>query len=98
MWTLAPVRQPLPWPAARRRGPAAPARPAEGPVKQAATPPAPGQVEVTVVPGVARYHRSGCILIRFLGTDDLEVMPRQQAQDAGFAACRACQPDELDTG
>jgi hypothetical protein len=70
----------------------------EGPVKQAATPLPPGQVEVTVVPGVARYHRNGCILIRFLGTGDLEVMPRQQAQDAGLAACRACQPDELDTG
>jgi len=69
----------------------------QGPVKQAATPPAPGQVEVTVVPGVARYHRNGCILIRFLSTGDLEVMPRQQAQDAGFTACRACQPDELDT-
>jgi hypothetical protein len=53
---------------------------------------------VTVVPGVARYHRSGCILIRFLGTGDLEVMSRQQAQDAGFVACRACQPDELKPG
>ncbi|HUY51826.1 MAG TPA: hypothetical protein VMV92_40025 [Streptosporangiaceae bacterium] len=54
-----------------------------------------GHIDVTVVPGVARYHRSGCILIRFLGTDDLEVMPRQQAEDAGFVPCRACQPDEL---
>jgi hypothetical protein len=81
-----------------------PARPAEtvpaaaSPVKQAAQPPATGQIKVTVVPGVARYHRSGCILIRFLGSDDLEVMPRLQAQDAGFVACRACQPDELKTG
>jgi hypothetical protein len=74
-------------------GPAAP-----GSAKQAAKPQAASQVEVTVVPGVARYHRNGCILIRFLGTDDLEVMPRPQAQDAGFAACRACQPDELPTG
>jgi hypothetical protein len=59
---------------------------------------APGQADVTVVPGVARYHRSGCILIRFLGADDLEIMPRQQAADAGFVPCRACQPDELKTG
>jgi hypothetical protein len=71
---------------------------AAGMVKQAAKPQATGQIEVTVVPGVARYHRSRCILIRFLGADDLEVMPRQQAQDAGFVACRACQPDELKTG
>ena len=50
---------------------------------------------MTVVPGVARYHRSGCILIRFLGDDDLEVMTRQAAEEAKFAACRACQPDQL---
>ena len=50
---------------------------------------------MTVVPGVARYHRSGCILIRFLGQDDLEVMTRQAAEEAEFVACRACQPDQL---
>jgi hypothetical protein len=72
--------------------------PVAGTVTQAARPQSTGQIEVTVVPGVARYHRSGCILIRFLGTDDLAVMPRQQAQDAGFVACRACQPDELKPG
>jgi hypothetical protein len=48
-----------------------------------------------VVPGVARYHRPECILIRFLGEDDLETMPKQQAVSDGLAACRACQPDEL---
>jgi hypothetical protein len=50
---------------------------------------------VTVVPGVARYHRSECILIRFLGTGDLDIMTRQEAEEAKFAACRACQPDQI---
>ena len=57
---------------------------------------APGRVEVTVVPGVARYHRSECILIRFLGAGDLEIMTRQEAEDATMMACRACQPDQLE--
>ena len=48
-----------------------------------------------MVPGVARYHRSECILIRFLGEGDLETMPKQQAVAAGLIACRACQPDQL---
>jgi hypothetical protein len=58
--------------------------------------PAPGRIEVTVVPGVARYHRSECILIRFLGAGDLDIMTRQEAEDAKFAACRACQPDQIE--
>ena len=57
--------------------------------------PAPGRIEVTVVPGVARYHRSECILIRFLGAGDLDIMTRQEAEEAKFAACRACQPDQI---
>ena len=56
----------------------------------------PGRVEVTVVPGVARYHRGGCILIRFLGAGDLEIMTRQEAEEASFVPCRACQPDQLE--
>ncbi len=63
----------------------------------AAAEPVPGRIEVTVVPGVARYHRSGCILIRFLGAGDLEIMTRQEAEDAKFMACRACQPDQLES-
>jgi hypothetical protein len=59
-------------------------------------PPAPGRVDVTVVPGVARYHRSECILIRFLGAGDLEIMTRQEAEEAKFVPCRACQPDQLE--
>ena len=62
----------------------------------AAGKPAPGRVEVTVVPGVARYHRRECILIRFLGDGDLEIMTKQEAVDAKFVACRACQPDQLE--
>ncbi len=87
-------------PAAKAPGPDAPGAPesaAEEPASDGATAkPAPGRVEVTVVPGVARYHRSGCILIRFLGAGDLEIMTRQEAEDAKFAACRACQPDQLE--
>ena len=48
-----------------------------------------------MVPGVARYHRSECILIRFLGQDDLEIMSKQEAVSSGLIACRACQPDQL---
>jgi hypothetical protein len=58
---------------------------------------APGRVDVTVVPGVARYHRSECILIRFLGAGDLEIMSRQEAEEATFVPCRACQPDQLES-
>ncbi len=56
----------------------------------------PGRIEVTVVPGVARYHRSECILIRFLGAGDLEIMTRQEAEEAKLVPCRACQPDQLE--
>ena len=50
--------------------------------------------EVTVVPGVARYHRRGCILIRFLSDGDLETMTRREAEAAGSVPCKACQPDK----
>lgn len=50
--------------------------------------------QVAVVPGVARYHRRGCILIRFMGDSDLESMTREAAEQAGYVACRACQPDQ----
>jgi hypothetical protein len=49
--------------------------------------------DVTVVPGVPRYHRSECILIRFMGDNDLQRMPVEQARKAGCTPCRACQPD-----
>ena len=31
-------------------------------------------MEVTVVPGVPRYHNARCILIRFMGDSDLDKM------------------------
>ena len=49
---------------------------------------------VVIVPGVARYHRTGCILIRFLGGDDLETSTAQEAEAKGCAPCRACEPDK----
>jgi hypothetical protein len=49
---------------------------------------------VTVVPGIARYHRNQCILIRFLGDGDLETMTREAAEAAKLIACKACQPDK----
>jgi hypothetical protein len=52
--------------------------------------------EVTIVPGVARYHRRGCILIRFLSDGDLEIMTRREAEATGLVPCKACQPDKPD--
>ena len=49
--------------------------------------------QVTVVPGVPRYHTANCILIRFMGDDDLQKMPLPDATAAGCTPCRACQPD-----
>jgi hypothetical protein len=61
--------------------------------------PLPGSVadplrEVTVVPGVPRYHNADCILIRFMGDDDLEKVTLADAQKAGCTPCRACLPDQ----
>jgi hypothetical protein len=47
-----------------------------------------------VVPGIARYHRGDCILIRFLSVDDLELMSREAALAGGCVPCKACQPDK----
>lgn len=49
---------------------------------------------VRVVPGIARYHRSDCILIRFLADEDLEIMSRDAAAAGGCVPCKACQPDQ----
>jgi hypothetical protein len=51
------------------------------------------QRQVTVVPGVPRYHTDNCILIRFMGDDDVQQMPLKAATDAGCTPCGACQPD-----
>jgi hypothetical protein len=55
---------------------------------------APTDDEVTIVPGIARYHRRGCILIRFLSDGDLEIMTRGAAEATGSVPCKACQPDK----
>ena len=47
-----------------------------------------------VVPGITRYHKDGCILIRFLGADDLERMTKAEAEAADCVPCKACQPDK----
>jgi hypothetical protein len=57
------------------------------------TPP-PDSNAVVIVPGIARYHRAGCILIRFLGSDDLQTSTAQEAEAKGCAPCRACEPDK----
>ena len=46
-----------------------------------------------MVPGVPRFHRSDCILIRFMGEGDLQRMPVERAKEAGCTPCRACQPE-----
>ena len=51
-------------------------------------------MEVTVVPGVPRYHRGSCILIRFMGDSDLDKMTVAAAKEAGCTPCRACLPDQ----
>jgi hypothetical protein len=49
--------------------------------------------EVTVVPGVPRYHRADCILIRFMEGGDLEKRTIAKAREGGCTPCRACLPD-----
>ena len=46
------------------------------------------------MPGITRYHRAGCILIRFLGAEDLETMTKQAAEEAGCVPCKACRPEQ----
>jgi hypothetical protein len=52
-----------------------------------------GSSQVMLVPGIARYHRRDCILIRFLSQEDLEIMPRRTAEARGCVPCKACKPD-----
>ncbi len=85
-------------PAAAATGPAAAAT---GPAAGAAAPPsgAPGRrgpgTEVTIVPGITRYHRGECILIRFLSQEDLETMTLAAAEEAGCVPCKACRPEQV---
>jgi hypothetical protein len=52
-----------------------------------------GAQEVTVVPGVPRYHDPNCILIRFMPADDVQRMSVSEAEKAGCTPCRACQSE-----
>jgi hypothetical protein len=52
------------------------------------------QREVTVVPGVPRYHRANCILIRFMDEKDLDQTTPGAAREGGCTPCRACLPDQ----
>jgi hypothetical protein len=72
--------------------PAPDSGPVEPPVA-AATDDADSSREVTVVPGVPRYHDAGCILIRFMGEGDLEKMTLAAATEVGCTPCRACLPE-----
>jgi hypothetical protein len=49
--------------------------------------------EVLIVSAEARYHRSGCTLIRLLDSNDLEILTQQEAEAEGYVPCRACKPD-----
>jgi hypothetical protein len=50
--------------------------------------------EVVIILHEARYHRSGCTLIRLLGSDNLEIVTRQEAEAEGHVPCRACKPEK----
>ena len=52
-------------------------------------------IMVRIVPGITRYHKEDCLLIRFLAADDLEVMSLKAASDEGYFACKACKPDQI---
>ncbi len=54
-----------------------------------------GELPVMIDPGVARYHRSGCILIRFLSPAELELLPRAAAKAKGCMPCKSCLPDSV---
>jgi hypothetical protein len=56
--------------------------------------PASGTGQVTVVPGVPRYHNGDCILIRFMADEDVQRMTVSEAKKAGCTPCRACQPED----
>ena len=44
-----------------------------------------------VVAGSSSYHDGGCRLVQ--GRTDLEVLPREEAQERGLDPCRICAPD-----
>jgi hypothetical protein len=65
-------------------GSGAPARPA------AVSPGA----QVTVVPGVPRYHGADCVLTSIMDEGDVQKMTVAEAEKAGCTPCIACHPDD----
>jgi hypothetical protein len=53
---------------------------------------APEAALVAVVPGVPRYHRTDCVLIRFMPEGDVKKLSVEAAKNAGCTPCAACQP------
>ena len=53
---------------------------------------APEAALVAVVPGVPRYHRTDCVLIRFMPEGDVKKLSVEAAKDTGCTPCAACQP------
>jgi hypothetical protein len=53
---------------------------------------------VIVVPGVPRYHRPDCRLIRFLSEKDTQSVTREQAVASGCSPCPDCQPEMSPAG
>jgi hypothetical protein len=95
----ADASQPEPEPAPDLKPPSDPEPVSEaGPAAEQAGPAEPTgpdpSMEVTVVPGVPRYHNATCILIRFMGDSDLDKMTLAAARKAGCTPCRACLPDQ----
>jgi len=92
--TLVPGTNPAASAAATRQ-PEQPEQPEQDKQAGQAEPAGPDpSLEVTVVPGVPRYHNASCILIRFMGDSDLDKMTRAAAREAGCTPCRACLPDQ----
>jgi hypothetical protein len=61
---------------------------------EAAADAGPGAGLVVVIPGVPRYHKSDCVLIRFMPEGDSQQLLIAQAREAGCTPCTACQPEE----
>jgi hypothetical protein len=71
------------------------AKPSDATPAKASTGADTSSIMVRIVPGITRYHKEDCLLIRFLAADDLEVMSLKSASDEGYFACKACKPDQL---
>jgi hypothetical protein len=56
-----------------------------------------GNQQVIIVPGVARYHRPDCRLLRFVRDQDMQSVTREHAVASGCVPCRDCQPEPLPT-